>query len=270
MATKNPVYKRVLLKLSGEALALKETYQENGKTKEKVVEIFDPAKLTEIAKVVKEAVEMGVQVGICIGAGNIWRGGRKGEGLNRTRADHMGMLATTINCLRFQDALEKEGLDARVMSAVQMPNFAELFHFKTAIRYMEKGCPVIFAAGTGIPFVSTDTTAVVRGAEIDADMILMAKSIDGVYNRDPNKPLTDVEIADGVQTVKYKKLSYEICLRDDLKAIDAAASAIAEERGIDTYAFSLEDPENIIRVLSGEAIGTLITAGTLEQPEIYE
>ena len=261
MENVKPVYKRILLKLSGEALALKETYVENGKQKEEVKEIFDAAKLDEIAAVVKTCVDMGVQVGIVIGAGNIWRG-KLGEGVTRARADHMGMLATTINCLRFQDALEKAGLDAKVMSAVMMPNFAEMFHYKTAIDYMEKGCPVIFAAGTGIPFVSTDTTSVVRAAEIQADIILMAKSVDGVYDRDPAK--------DPENAVKYKELSYEICLWDDLKATDTAASAIAEEQKINSYVFSLEDPENIIRTVCGEQIGTLVTYEKIEAPVVYE
>ena len=261
MENTKPVYKRILLKLSGEALALKETYEENGKQKEEVKEIFDAAKLNEIAAVVKTCVDMGVQVGIVIGAGNIWRG-KLGEGVTRARADHMGMLATTINCLRFQDALEKAGLDAKVMCAVMMPNFTEMFHYKTAIDYMEKGCPVIFAAGTGIPFVSTDTTSVVRAAEIQADIILMAKSVDGVYDRDPAK--------DPENAVKYKELSYEICLRDDLKATDTAASAIAEEQKIDSYVFSLEDPENIIRTVCGQQIGTLVTYKKIETPVVYE
>jgi len=258
---RRPVYKRVLLKLSGEALALKETVTADGKKREEVKEIFDGAKLQEIAAVVKNCVDMGVQVGIVIGAGNIWRG-KMGEGVTRARADHMGMLATTINCLRFQDALEKTGLDARVMTAVQMNSFAEPFQYKDAIAYMEQGRPVIFAAGTGVPFVSTDTAAVVRAAEIQADIILMAKSVDGVYDRDPAK--------DPENAVKYKKLSYEICLRDDLKATDTAASAIAEEQKIDSYVFSLEDPENIIRTVCGEQIGTLVTYEKIGAPEIYE
>jgi uridylate kinase len=174
----------------------------------------------------------------------------------------MGMLATTINCLRFQDALEKAGVNAKVMSAVQMPNFAGLIHFKEAIESMEAGHPVIFAAGTGIPFVSTDTTSVVRAAEIQADIILMAKSVDGIYDRDPAK--------DPENAVKYKTLSYEICLRDNLKATDAAASAIAEEQKINSYVFSLEDPENIIRTVCGEQIGTLVTYEKIENPEIYQ
>lgn len=259
MENRKPVYKRVLLKLSGEALALKTISAETNK--EEIKEIFDAAKLDEIADVVKTCVELGVQVGIVIGAGNIWRG-KLGEGVTRARADHMGMLATTINCLRFQDALEKAGLNARVMSPVAMPNFAEIYHYKTAIEYMEKGCPVIFAAGTGVPFVSTDTAAVVRAAEIQADMILMAKSVDGVYDRDPAK--------DPDNAVKYKTLSYEICLRDDLKATDTAASAIAEEQKIDSYVFSLEDPANIIRTVCGEQIGTLVTCQKIKEPEIYE
>jgi len=257
---RRPYYKRILLKLSGEAIASKKIVNLEGENKEIIEEIFDGAMLEKIAQVIRSCIDKGVQVGIVIGAGNIWRG-KMGVGVTRARADHMGMLATTINCLRVQDALEKVGLDAHVMTAVPMNSYTEPFYFKEAIAYLEKGCPVLFGAGTGVPFVSTDTAAVVRACEIQADVLLMAKSVDGIYDRDPSR--------DPENAVKYKTLSYSICLRDALKATDPSASAIAEEQKLDSYVFSLEDPENIIRVACGEQIGTLVTWKDLDTPEVY-
>ena len=237
-------YKRVFLKLSGEALAKKDS--QTGEIKE----IFDPEMISDIASSIKECCDMGVGFGIMIGAGNIWRG-KFGKGVNRAKADHMGMLATTINCLRMQDALQKCGIDAVVMSAVSMTDFAESFNYEKAIAYIKEGKPVIFACGAGIPYISTDTAGVVRALEIDADVILMAKNIDGVYSADP---------AVDKSAVRYKVISYKSCLDAGLKATDASASAIAMERGIDTLVFPLREKNSIKLAITGNNIGTLVTA----------
>ena len=176
--TIKPIYKRVLLKLSGEALAPSKS--ENGH------QILDYDMLDRIAKVVKRCVEIGTQVCIIVGAGNIWRG-RQGTNMDRTRADHMGMLATTINALALQDFFEQNGLDTSVMTAVEMKQYAEPYIRNRAVSHLEKGRVVILGGGLGIPFLSTDTAAAVRAAEIGADVILMGKNIDGVYNADPKK-----------------------------------------------------------------------------------
>ena len=254
MCEKKPAYKRVLLKLSGEALAKKETRVICGTEKEEIISIFDEVKIAEIASAVQRCINDGVQVAIVIGAGNIWRG-KLGEGVDRTRADHMGMLATTINCLRFADALEKHNLRAHVMTPVSMDAFAEPFQYRHAIDYLEAGEPVIFACGIGIPFVSTDTATVVRAAEIHADIILMAKNIDGIYDKDPRK-YTDA--------VKFRSVSYAYCLENKLAATDIASSDLAEEQGIDSYVFSLSDPKNIVKAVYGEQIGTLVTVKNTE------
>ena len=254
MCEKKPAYKRVLLKLSGEALAKKETRVICGTEKEELISIFDEVKIAEIASAVQRCINDGVQVAIVIGAGNIWRG-KLGEGVDRTRADHMGMLATTINCLRFADALEKHNLRPHVMTPVSMDAFAEPFQYRHAIDYLEAGEPVIFACGIGIPFVSTDTSTVVRAAEIHADIILMAKNIDGIYDKDPRK-YTDA--------VKFRSVSYAYCLENKLAATDIASSALAEEQGIDSYVFSLSDPKNIVKAVYGEQIGTLVTVKDTE------
>ncbi len=254
MCENKSAYKRVLLKLSGEALAKKETRVIDGEEKTELVSIFDENKVMEIASAVKNCIESGVQVAIVIGAGNIWRG-KLGEGVDRARADHMGMLATTINCLRFADALEKLGCRAHVMTPVSMEAFAEPYQYRRAIDYLEGGEPVIFACGIGIPFVSTDTATVVRAAEIHADVILMAKNIDGIYTADPCK-YPDAQ--------KFRTVSYAYCLEKKLAATDISSSALAEEQGIDSYVFSLADPENIRRVVHGEQIGTLVTTRDTE------
>lgn len=248
-------YKRVLLKLSGEAIAKKGA---NGETEE----IFDREIIDKITDVIKRLVAEGVQVGIVIGAGNIWRGAL-GEGVTRARADHMGMLATMINCLRLEDALEKKDCGVTVMTPIAMNSFAEVYDFKKAIEYLNNGTVVIFGAGTGIPFVSTDTAAVVRAAEIGADVILMAKNIDGVYTCDPNKP------GNKDKAQKYKVVSYDRCLKDDLHATDVAASALAEEQGIDMYVFALSSPENILRAADGEEIGTFVSCNREIEDELY-
>ncbi len=242
--SENVKYKRVLLKLSGEALAKKD--EGTGEQKD----IFDDEIIKSIASSIAECASLGTSFGIMIGAGNIWRG-KYGKDVNRAKADHMGMLATTINCLRMQDALQKQGLDAVVMTAVTMTAFAEPFNYEKAIAYLEVGRPVIFACGAGIPYISTDTAGVVRALEIGADVILMAKNVDGVYSADP---------AIDKSAIRFKSISYKECLDMELKATDASASAIAMERGIDTLVFSLREENSIKNALLGYNKGTLITA----------
>ena len=244
-------YKRAFLKLSGEALAKK---NDDGS----IAEIFDDGIIDSIAEEIAKCSEMGAQLGIMIGAGNIWRG-RMGKGLDRARADHMGMLATTINCLRLQDSLLRIGCEAVVMTSVQMNSFSEIFSPDRAKEYLNEGRPVIFGCGAGIPFISTDTAGVVKALEIGAEIILMAKNVDGVYSADPNV------VPDAV---RFRRISYKECLERELKATDASASAIARENGIDTLVFSLKEKDAIINAVTGNASGTLITADSL-QAEIY-
>ena len=232
MAT--PKYKRVLLKLSGEAL----TKKEKG--------ILDFDFITEVSAVLKRCVDAGVEVGVIVGAGNIWRG-RQGGGMDRKQADHMGMLATAINALALQDGFRQAGLDAVVMSAVEMRAFAETFTIDTANAALAKGKVVVFACGLGQPFFSTDTAAVLRAAEINADAVLMAKNIDGVYTADPKVD---------PNAVRYDSVTYKEVLDKELKALDLSATTFCMENDIRCYAFALNDPENIYRVVMGEHIGT--------------
>ncbi|MBO5898699.1 MAG: UMP kinase [Clostridia bacterium] len=232
----NPKYKRVLLKLSGEALA-------NGGD-----EILDFDFIQRVAKVVKQCHEAGVQIGVLCGAGNIWRG-RQGGKMNRARADHMGMLATTINALALQDSFEQEGIPACVMTAVNMQTFADVYSTRDAVKALEDGKVVIFGCGTGLPFFSTDTAAALRAAEIEADVILMAKNIDAVYSADPKKDPT---------ATRFEELTYNEMIERDLRALDMTATIFCRDNGIRCYAFGLSDPENIYRVAMGERIGTEI------------
>lgn len=236
-------YKRAFLKLSGEALALK---GEDGSVKE----IFDDAVIDDIAEDICSCTKLGAEIGIMIGAGNIWRG-RMGKNLDHAKADHMGMLATTINCLRMQDALQKMGCDAVVMTTVTMDGFTEVFSHERAKEYLRAKRPVIFGCGAGIPFISTDTAGVIKALEIGAEIILMAKNIDGVYTADPN-----VE----KDAKRFRVISYKECLDRELKATDASASAIAQENKIDTLVFSLKEKDAVKRAVCGQAEGTLITA----------
>lgn len=236
-------YKRAFLKLSGEAIAKKD---ENGN----VIEIFDDEIINGLAEDVCECFDHGTGLGIMLGAGNIWRG-KYGKEMVRAKADHMGMLATTINCLRFQDAIQKKGRDAVVMTAVEMNSFTEPFSYERAIAYIEAGRPVIFGCGVGMPYVSTDTAGVVRALEIGADVILMAKNVDGVYSADPGKDPA---------AKRYKVVSYKECLDKELRATDISASAIAREQGIDMLVFSLKEKGSILRAVKGENVGTLVTA----------
>lgn len=236
MQTTTPKYKRVLLKLSGEALAAGADGILN----------FDF--IAEVAKVLKKCTDEGVQIGVIVGAGNIWRG-RQGGTMNRVRADSMGMLATTINALALQDTFIEEGIDTRVMTAVEMSTFADKYVTRDAISSLEEGKVVIFGCGLGAPFFSTDTAAAVRAAEIEADVILMAKNIDGVYTADPKIDPT---------AIRYDELTYGEMVAKELKALDLSAATFCMENNISSYAFGLKDPMNIYRVIMGERIGTEI------------
>ena len=231
-------YKRVILKLSGEALA-----GVNGFGLD-----FNVAK--RIALEIKELVDMGVEVGTVVGGGNIWRG-RSGEGMDRTTADYMGMMATCINALALQDSLEQVGVITRVQTAIEMKEIAEPFIRRRAMRHLEKGRVVIFAAGTGNPYFSTDTTAALRAAEIEADVILLAKKVDGVYNKDPHK-YADAE--------KYDTLSYIDVLDQGLQVMDSTATSLCMDNNIPILVFGLDEPGNIKRAMYGENIGTLVTS----------
>lgn len=231
-----PKYKRVLLKLSGEALAA----GADG--------ILNHDFLGEVASVIKKCCDDGIQVAVIVGAGNIWRG-RQGNDMDRARADHMGMLATAINSLALQDAFEHKGIKACVMTAVEMNSFAEPYTVRGAVSHLENGEVVIFGCGLGVPFFSTDTAAVLRAAEIGADIVLMAKNIDGVYTADPAKDPS----AKRLDEVTYKDI-----LANELKALDMTATTFCMENDIKLYAFALKDPWNIHRVIMGEKIGTVI------------
>lgn len=231
-----PVYKRVLLKLSGEALAKDSD------------DILNHEYLDEVAGVIKKCVDAGVEVGIVVGAGNIWRG-RSGGTMDRTRADGMGMLATCINAIALQEAFCAAGLDARVMSPVPMDKFAEYYTAEQARRHLEKGRVVIFACGLGSPYFSTDTPAVIRAMEIQADALLLAKNIDYLYTDDPRKnPLAE----------KIEETTYSYIIDNRLNAIDMTASVLAEGSGIPSVMFGLDKSENIYRVIMGEKLGTVV------------
>ena len=231
-----PQYKRVLLKLSGEALAGEASLG------------LDFYVIGSVCDVIKKCVACGVQIGIVVGGGNFWRGVKDGgDRMERTRADHMGMLATTINALAVADVLEQKGVDVRVQTAIEMRAMAEPYIRSKAIRHMEKGRVVIF--GTGNPFFSTDTAAVLRAAEIDADAILLAKNIDGVYSADPKKDPS---------AVKYDTITYDDMLAQHLQVMDSTATSLSMDNKIPVVLFALKDPENILRVVMGEKIGTIV------------
>ncbi len=229
-------YKRILLKLSGEVLA-----GEAGKGLD-----FDT--VTTVCKVVKECVDMGTQVGIVVGGGNFWRGRSSGE-MDRPRADQMGMLATAINSLALQDTLIQIGVDTKVLTALQMPQVAEIFTKSKAVEYLEAGKAVIFGCGTGNPFFSTDTAAALRAAEIDAEIIFKATNVDGVYDKDPNK---------FPDAVKYDELTHSEVLSKGLKVMDSTAASLCRDNNISILVFNLDDPQNIVRALKGENIGTVV------------
>ncbi len=229
-------YKRILLKLSGEALAGSLGHG------------IDFDTVMEICKPIKEVVELGAQVAIVVGGGNFWRGRSSGS-MDRTRADHMGMLATVINALGVADGLEQAGLDVRVQTAIAMQEVAEPYIRNRAVRHLEKGRVVVFGCGTGNPFFSTDTGAALRGAEIEADVILKATMVDGVYDSDPKK---------NPEAKKYDTLSYMDVLSRNLGVMDMTAASFCKDRGIPFLVFSMEDPQNIVRAAKGEKVGTLV------------
>ncbi len=231
-----PKYKRVLLKLSGEALAGQAGHG------------IDFDVVMDICRPVKALVDMGAQVAIVVGGGNFWRGRSSGS-MDRTRADHMGMLATVINALGVADGLEQLGLDVRVQTAIAMQEVAEPYIRNRAVRHLEKGRVVVFGCGTGNPFFSTDTGAALRAAEIDADVILKATMVDGVYDSDPKK---------NSDAKRYEKLTFMEVLNHNLAVMDMTAASFCKDRGIPWLVFSIEDPENIVRAIAGEPVGTLV------------
>ena len=236
---KYPHFRRVLLKISGEALA---GDQKTGLNFNVIGRVCD---------VIKTCTELGVQVGVVIGGGNFWRGVKNGEGkMARSRADHMGMLATVMNCLAVSDVMEQKGIPVRVQTAVEMPAFAEHYTWERAIAHLEEGKVVLFGAGSGCPYFSTDTAAVLRAAEIGADAILLAKNIDGVYSADPHIDPS---------AVKYDAITYDEVLAKHLAVMDLTATSLAMENDIPVVVFALADPQNIVRAVMGEAVGTVVT-----------
>ena len=233
----NVAYKRVMLKISGEALSGANGFG------------FDFEVVGRIAREVKTLVDMGVEVGLVVGGGNIWRG-RTGEGMDRTTADHMGMLATCINALALQDALEGIGVMTRVQTAIEMKEIAEPFIRRRAVRHLEKGRVVIFGAGSGNPYFSTDTAAALRAAEIEADVILLAKNVDGVYDKDPNK------FADAK---KYDKLTYMEVIEQGLQVMDTTATTLCMDNNIPILVFGISEEGNIKKVMEGQIIGTIVS-----------
>lgn len=233
-----PYYRRVVLKLSGEALSGKGSFG------------IDPEVVAAVAAEIRDVAVMGVQLGVVIGGGNIFRGVDAGaRGMGRTTADYMGMLATVINSLALQSALEHLNVTTRVQTAIEMKAIAEPFIQRRAVRHMEKGRVVIFAAGTGNPYFTTDTAATLRAVEIRADILLKATKVDGVYDRDPVK---------NVDAVKYEKISYTDVLTKNLKVMDATAISLCRDNGLPLRVFSLQKAGNIKRVICGEAVGTIV------------
>ncbi len=231
-----PVYKRVLLKLSGEVLA---GGKESG---------IDFDTVLNVCERIKIATEMGVEVAIVVGGGNFWRGRSSGK-MDRTRADHMGMLATSINALALADGLEQLGVTARVQTAIEMRQIAEPYIRNKAVRHLEKGRVVIFGCGTGNPFFSTDTAAALRAAEIGADVIFKATNVDGVYDSDPKT---------NPNAVKFDTLSHLDVLQKGLHVMDSTAASLCMDNGIEILVFNLDNPDNIVKAMLGEHNGTLV------------
>jgi len=231
-----PKYKRVIIKLSGEALAGKAGHG------------IDTPTVETICRQIKEVFDLGVEIAIVVGGGNFWRG-RSGEGMDKSTADYMGMLATCINALGLQDVLEEMGVPVRVQTAIEMKQIAEPYIRRKAIRHLEKRRIVIFASGTGNPFFTTDTTAALRAAEIDAEIILLAKSIDAVYDSDP---------LINPNAKRYTELSYIDVLNKGLKVMDSTATSLCMDNHIPILVFGLNEPKNILRAVMGEKIGTIV------------
>ncbi len=233
-----PKFKRVLLKISGEALAGKGSRG------------LDFKVIGQVCDAIKRCAKMGVEMGVVVGGGNFWRGLKDGgDAMERVRADHMGMLATAINALAVADVLEQKGVPVRVQTAIDMQAVAEPYIRSKAIRHLEKCRVVIFGCGTGNPYFSTDTAAVLRAAEINADVILLAKNIDGVYSADPRKDPT---------ATKYSRISYSEVLAQRLAVMDTTATSLSMDNKIPVLLFALKDPENIIRAVMGEEVGTIV------------
>ncbi len=232
-------YRRVVLKLSGEALSGAGGFG------------ISPDVMRSVAVQMLEVTRYGVQMAVVVGGGNIWRGvSASGQGMDRAHADYMGMLATVLNALALQDALEKLGVETRVQTSIEMRQVAEPYIRRRAIRHLEKGRVVIFAGGTGNPFFTTDTTAALRAAEIDADVILMAKNgVDGVYSADPQKDPA---------AVRYESLNFMDLLRDGLGVMDATATSLCMDNDIPIIVFSISEPGNIVRAVRGDSIGTIV------------
>ena len=231
-----PKYKRVLIKVSGEAMAGDQKFGINEEM------------TAQTAKMLKEVVEAGVQVAVVVGGGNFWRG-RSSEKMNRASADYIGMMATIMNAIALQEALEADGVSTVVQTSIQMPQLAEVYNRRRALFHLEKGRVVIFGGGTGSPFFSTDTTASLRAAEVDAEVILMAKNIDAVYSDDPNK---------NPDAVRYTHLTHAEVLEKDLKVMDATAAAMCRDNNIAIHVFGLAEENGIMRAICGEEIGTIV------------
>ncbi|MEI6601883.1 MAG: UMP kinase [Clostridia bacterium] len=231
-----PIYKRVIMKISGEALA--------GETQTGIKQEI----VNRITDSIKAVYDMGVEIGLVVGGGNFWRG-KTSEGMDRTTADHMGMLATVINALALQDALETRHIPVRVQTALEMSRIAEPYVRRRAMRHLEKGRVVIFACGTGNPYFSTDTAVALRGAEIEAEVILMAKNIDGVYDSDPEK---------NPNAKKFSEMKYMDIISNELQVMDNTAVTLCKENKIPIIVFGIDDPENIMKVITGD-----ISAGTI-------
>lgn len=234
---KEAIYKRVLIKISGEALAGPDKFGLNTET------------INGVCKNIKTLCDMGIGVGLVVGGGNFWRG-RKGASMDRTRADHMGMLATVMNALALCDALEQLGVDVRVQTAIEMRQIAEPYIRNRATRHLEKGRVVIFGCGTGNPFFTTDTAAALRAAEIDAEVILLAKNVDAVYDSDPQK---------NPDAKKIDRISYIEVLNQGLGVMDTTATSLCMDNKIAIHVFGINDPYNLVRAVCGEKIGTIIS-----------
>lgn len=236
-----PKYKRVLIKLSGEALAVGAA--------DKMILNYEV--VSSICEVIKDCTSLGVEIAIVVGAGNIWRG-RQGDKMDRTRADHMGMLATSINALALQDALEQIGVETRVLTAIDMKEIAEPYIRNKAVHHLDLGRVVIFGCGIGSPYFSTDTAAVLRAAEINAEIVMLAKNVDGVYDKDPRKY---------PEAVKLDFVSYIDILNNGITVLDTTATSFCMENNIPILLFGLDDPQNIMKAITGEKIGTIVKGG---------
>ena len=239
MEERKPAYRRVLIKISGEALAGDRHFG------------LDFSIIRNVCEVIKRCLDAGVEIGMVVGGGNFWRGLKDGNGkMERTRADYMGMMATVMNCLAVADVMEQMGIPARVQTAIEMRQVAETYTRPRAVSHLEEGKVVIFGCGTGCPYFSTDTAGVLRAVEIGADMILLAKNVDGVYSADPKKD---------PDAVRYDAISYEEVLAKNLAVMDSTATSLAMDNKMPVAVFALEDPENIYRVVMGEHVGTIVS-----------